>query len=91
MEFVFACAGISLPGMFLTQDLAEFRQCMELNYFGTLNTVQPAAQMMVNQGVKNGRIVIVASSLGLFGLVGYSQYCPTKFALRGQYYTIIAI
>lgn len=38
---------------------------------------------MLEQGVTDGRVVLVASVLGLFGLVGYAQYVPTKFALRG--------
>lgn len=30
-----------------------------------------------------GKIVLVSSTLGLMGLVGYSQYSPMKFAIRG--------
>lgn len=30
-----------------------------------------------------GRIVLVSSTLGLMGIVGYSQYSPTKHALKG--------
>lgn len=37
---------------------------------------------MVESG-KGGRIVLISSTLGLLGMVGYSQYSPTKFALRG--------
>jgi NAD(P)-dependent dehydrogenase (short-subunit alcohol dehydrogenase family) len=83
-ELVFNCAGISLPGLFLEQDLKDFRYVMDVNYFGALYTSQPAAQLMVSEGVKDGRIVFVASALALFGLVGYAQYCPAKYALRGN-------
>ena len=38
---------------------------------------------MIRKNVKNGRIVMVSSTLGLLGMIGYSQYSPTKFALRG--------
>ena len=37
---------------------------------------------MVKEGIK-GRLVLVSSTLGLMGLIGYSSYAPTKFALRG--------
>lgn len=30
-----------------------------------------------------GKVVLISSMLGLTGMVGYSQYSPTKFALRG--------
>lgn len=38
---------------------------------------------MVKKSVKNGKVVMISSTLGLMGMVGYSQYSPTKFALRG--------
>lgn len=38
---------------------------------------------MIRKNVKNGRIVMVSSTLGLMGMIGYTQYSPTKFALRG--------
>lgn len=31
----------------------------------------------------NGRVVMISSTLGLFGMIGYTQYAPTKFAIRG--------
>lgn len=38
---------------------------------------------MIKNGIKSGRVVMVSSTLGLMGMIGYSQYSPTKFALRG--------
>ncbi len=32
---------------------------------------------------KQGRIVFVSSILGLMSCIGYAQYCPSKYALRG--------
>ncbi|KAJ2976955.1 hypothetical protein NUW54_g11486 [Trametes sanguinea] len=43
---------------------------------------QVASKEMVKQGVK-GKIVFVSSILAYFSIVGYSTYCPGKFALRG--------
>lgn len=33
---------------------------------------------------KKGKIVLVSSTLGLMGLVGYGEYSPMKFAIRGE-------
>jgi len=38
---------------------------------------------MVKHGIKDGRVILVSSTVGLMGMVGYSQYSPTKWAIRG--------
>lgn len=38
---------------------------------------------MLKNDIKKGKIVMISSTLGLMGMIGYSQYSPTKFALRG--------
>lgn len=40
--------------------------------------------MFVKNGKKDGKIVLVSSVVGLVGFVGYTQYSPMKFALRGE-------
>ncbi len=40
---------------------------------------------MVEGGVKQGKVIMVSSVLGLFGLIGYGSYVPTKYALRGNF------
>ena len=37
---------------------------------------------MARQGVK-GKVVLVSSVLGLISFFGYSQYSPTKYAIKG--------
>lgn len=39
-HFVFCCAGQSLPGLFIEQDTTEFQRGIELNYLGTVHTLQ---------------------------------------------------
>lgn len=56
---------------------------MTLNYFGTLNSIKATTTSMIRNAVKDSRVVMVSSTLGLMGMIGYSQYSPTKFALRG--------
>lgn len=55
---------------------------MQLNYFGALHVARAAANRMVS-AQKPGRIVFISSTVGLMGMIGYSQYAPTKWALRG--------
>lgn len=71
-----------MPGHFIDQSVQDFRKGMELNYLGAIHVIQPTVQSMIKDGV-HGRIVMISSVLGLFGLVGYAQYVPTKYALRG--------
>lgn len=44
--------------------------------------MQASAKAMIAAGVR-GRIVLVSSVVGLMGLVGYAQYAPMKYAIRG--------
>lgn len=39
---------------------------------------------MARNKVVDGKIVLVSSTLGLIGLIGYSQYGPMKHAIRGM-------
>ncbi len=52
-----------------------------VNYFGTLYSIKAALPAMETQ--KQGHIVLIFSGAGLIGLLGYSSYRPTKFAVRG--------
>lgn len=77
------CAGTSIPKLFLEQPTGEFKWQMDVNYMGTVNLMQPCAQLFVKHKIKDAHLVMVASVLCYFGLVGYASYSPTKFALRG--------
>ncbi|KAG0295007.1 3-dehydrosphinganine reductase [Linnemannia gamsii] len=85
-DIVMTCAGTSIPRFFTEAPIEDFEWQMKVNYFGTLYTVHEAYKRMVETGVK-GKIVLTSSTLGLVGLVGYSSYCPTKFALRGTMFS----
>ncbi|KAJ1911327.1 3-dehydrosphinganine reductase [Tieghemiomyces parasiticus] len=80
-EYVFACAGTTTPRYFLDYGPGDFERTMQINYFGALYTIQQAVKYMVQHGVR-GRIVTVSSQAGLVGIPGYSEYAPTKAALR---------
>lgn len=82
IDCVFCCAGASTPGFFSEQEPAIFEKEMKLNYQGTINTIHPIIKGMIRDNRK-GSIVFVCSTVALVGMVGYSAYAPTKWAIRG--------
>jgi len=60
-------------------DLKKMHTAMDVNFFGTINTVAAVVPGMKKR--KRGRIVIVASVAGYRGLPQASAYGPTKAAL----------
>jgi NADP-dependent 3-hydroxy acid dehydrogenase YdfG len=44
-DFVFTCAGQALPGMFIQQDISEYKKGMDLNYFGSVNIIQVSSNI----------------------------------------------
>ncbi|KAJ1966728.1 3-dehydrosphinganine reductase [Dimargaris xerosporica] len=81
-QYVFACAGLTTPRFFLEYQPQDFEQTMQVNYFGALHTIQEAAKLMIKHEIKGGRVVTVSSQAGLLGIPGYSEYTPSKAALR---------
>lgn len=73
-------AGILREGYFDKLPVDTFRETIEINYFGVLNSVKAALSFIVKQ---KGRIVNIASVAGLMGVFGYTPYCSSKFALVG--------
>ncbi|CAI2174130.1 9068_t:CDS:10 [Funneliformis geosporum] len=62
--------------------ISIFENSMQLNYFGTLYTIHDGVKRMVQQEIK-GKVVLVSSILGLISFIGFSQYSPTKYAIKG--------
>jgi NAD(P)-dependent dehydrogenase (short-subunit alcohol dehydrogenase family) len=82
VNHLICAAGLCVPGYFIEQDVSIFRKMMDLNYFGVLHTIKAAAPSMI--AAKNGgNITIVSSGAALLSFIGFSQYCPSKYALRG--------
>ena len=75
------CAGQVIPGYFHELPVSAFEQLCAVNYLGTVYTLKAAYPAM--RAARAGRIALVASGAALVGIVGYSAYAPTKFALRG--------
>jgi len=81
VDVLVTCAGRAPTGYFQTESDATFREAMELNYYGTLYPVQAVVPNM--KARRMGRILFVSSGLALTGYIGYSAYCPSKWAVKG--------
>lgn len=74
-------AGVTYAGNFADLDLDIFKSMMDINYFGTLNTIKAVLPGMIER--RSGYIVNISSLAGVLGVYGYSAYGPSKFAIRG--------
>jgi len=87
-DLLVTSAGIARPGYFAELPREAFEEAMRVNYFGTLHAIRAAVPPMRER--RRGRIALVSSGAGLFGIFGYSAYAPSKFALRGLAETLRA-
>ena len=78
-DLLVASAGAVRVGHFHRLPEAAFRELMELNYFGVLNTLRAGLPVMRERGA--GRALLLGSAGGLVGVWGYAAYAPTKAAL----------
>jgi NAD(P)-dependent dehydrogenase (short-subunit alcohol dehydrogenase family) len=73
-------AGIERLGSIEELPLADFRTCMETNYFGALRCIQAVARSMRER--KSGVIINVTSVAGKISVSPMSAYSASKFALE---------
>jgi 3-dehydrosphinganine reductase len=73
--------GAAHPGFIQDLELEIFEWMMQTNYFGVVHTVRAVLPQMMQRG--SGVIVNVASLAAYIGVIGYSAYGASKFALRG--------
>nr|CRX79070.1 hypothetical protein ls5930a1_00105 [Leucosporidium scottii] len=81
-DYIFACAGGCVPGIFTDMTAEQHWQCMEWNFKTALCTVHEGVRRM-KEGKVRGKVVLTASVMALMGFAGYSSYSPSKFAIRG--------
>ena len=87
-SLIINCAGIAHPGFITEMPMETYISDMNLNYFGNLKLLKEIIeQYKININTikeeNNIDIVCVGSCLGIMGSIGYTTYCPTKFALKG--------
>lgn len=73
-------AGILREGYFEDLEHTDFRDVMNINFFGTVNAVRAALPHLKQS---RGAIVNIASLAGMAGVFGYTPYCAAKHALVG--------
>lgn len=73
-------AGIERMGAIEETPLADFRACMETNYFGAIRCIQAVIRQMRERG--SGTIINVTSIAGKISLSPMAPYGATKFALE---------
>jgi len=74
-------AGILCDKTFAKMDLADFRRVLDVHVMGTVNCTKAVWDTMRDR--KYGRIVLTASSSGLYGNFGQSNYGTAKAAMVG--------
>ena len=75
-EVVVTAAGVQRTGPSEQVREADWRHVIDVNLTGTWNLVQAALPSMLERG--SGRIVTIASEIGLAGLPGYAAYAASK-------------
>jgi len=86
LDALIANAGVSEGCSFHKQDLADFRQVVEINLMGTVNVLHAAFRHMYQQA--SGAIVVSSSVAGLYGEHGLPAYSASKAALLGLMYSL---
>jgi 3-dehydrosphinganine reductase len=80
-DLVINSAGITEPGYLVDQGIEIIEQLMKVNYLGTVYTCKAVLPGMLERG--SGTIVNVGSMLSVIGILAYTGYAGSKFAVRG--------
>lgn len=74
-------AGVTRDQLLIRMKGSDWRTVLDINLDGVFNVTQPAAKLMMRQ--RSGRIVNVASVVGLMGNAGQTNYAASKAGLIG--------
>ena len=72
--------GMHDPKSEKTFNLEKIREIMEVNYFGTMNSINSIYEYFSEK--KSGQISIISSVAGYRGLPAAGAYCASKAALN---------
>jgi 3-dehydrosphinganine reductase len=75
-------AGASSAGYMIDTPATQYDWLMRVNYLGSVHITKVFLPHMLRGG-RSAAILFTSSAAGQLGLVGYSAYSPSKFALRG--------
>ena len=74
-------AGITKDGLLMAMSEEDFARVLQVNLCGTFNCVRHASRQMIKQ--RNGRIVNIASVVGVNGNAGQANYAASKAGVIG--------
>ncbi|KKA30249.1 hypothetical protein TD95_002227 [Thielaviopsis punctulata] len=90
-DIVWCIAGVSTPGLWIEQDLADTKRQMDINFYGQAEMAHSILREWTRSdnpadcdpasGAKH--IILTASVVAFCSIVGYGAYAPSKFAIRG--------
>lgn len=87
-DFIFCCAGTSVPKLFSELSGKELTTGVNVNYMTALNVVHAGFKQIVDtcstlkpQEHKKRHIIFFSSVLASYSFTGYAQYAPMKAAL----------
>lgn len=80
IDLLINSAGITSCGRFTEQAVADLERVMQTNYLGALYASKAAWPYLKKA---KGQLSFVSSVAGYMGLIGYTSYAPSKFALTG--------
>ena len=80
-DYLVNLVGFAYPKYAEELKYEDYRQAMEVNYFGQLNPILIMLPHFI--AARRGHIANVSSAMGLTGIVGYAAYAPSKFAIVG--------
>ena len=86
LDIVVANAGIDKAGSFHKQTMADFRAVFDVGFFGNLYLAHAAWPHLVKQAY--GRVILTASSAGLYANHGMAAYASSKAAVIGLMRTL---
>lgn len=88
-DFLINCAGFAHPGYINELETSVYRQMMDVNYFGIVNTCRVLVPHFIRAG-KKAQIINTSSLAGFMGLFGYTGYCASKYAVVGFSQALLA-
>ena len=80
-DLVINSAGIAFAGFFEQTPVEAFLQQMQVNYMGIVHVCKAVVPGMIAR--RAGYIANISSAAGYIGVLGYSAYGGSKFAVRG--------
>lgn len=80
-DFLINVVGYAYPQYVEKLSITDFKNNFDTNYYGQLVPTIVVLPHMINE--KKGQIAFVSSAVGFLGMMGYTSYAPSKFALVG--------